>query len=371
MENKSHALAAGVFVLFVTALVIALATWLARDTTIRDVYELSSRESITGLSPQSAVRYRGIPVGKVDAIEFDKQTKGNVLIRIAIDGNAPLTKSTFATLGFQGVTGLAYVQLDDLGESNEPLQTSRFNPTRIPLQPSLFSSLSDQGVKLLLQVEETSKHVNQLLSPDNQKLLMGALQAAGQSATQIGAMSARIQAIADAQLGPQRTNIPALVKDTGDTMRALQVTAGELNKTAQETALTAKEASRTAQETTRAVQAVSQAATTAASAATQAATAAAASVSALGSKVMDKGGVLDQVSQSSAALTQSAQTLSANTLPRAARAVDDAAKAARNVDRVVNALGDNPQSLIYGNASPNPGPGEPGFHPPAPRQEKP
>jgi phospholipid/cholesterol/gamma-HCH transport system substrate-binding protein len=365
MENKSHTLAAGAFVLFVTAIVIALATWLARDTTIRDVYEISSHESVTGLSPQSAVRYRGIPVGKVDAIEFDKQTKGNVLIRLAIDGNAPLTKSTFATLGFQGVTGLAYVQLDDQGDSKEPLETSRFNPTRIPLHPSLFSSLSDQGVKLVMQVEETSKQLNLLLSAENQKIFVGALQAAGQSATQIGAMSTRIQAIADAQLGPQRTNIPALVKDTGETMRALQVTAAELNKTTQEVGRTAQEAARTAQETTRAVQAASQAATSAASAAANAATAAAASVTALGNKVTEKGGVLDQVSQGSAALASSAQTLNASTLPRAARAVDDAAKAARNVDRVVNALGDNPQSLLYGNGTPTPGPGESGFTAPA------
>jgi phospholipid/cholesterol/gamma-HCH transport system substrate-binding protein len=363
MENKSHALAAGAFVIFVTALVIALATWLARDTTIRDVYEISSHESITGLSPQSAVRYRGIPVGKVDAIEFDKQTKGNVLIRLAIDGSAPLTQSTFATLGFQGVTGLAYVQLDDAGESKEPLETSRFKPARIPLRPSLFSNLSDQGVKLVMQVEETSKQLNLLLSAENQKVFMGALQAAGQSAAQVGAMSVRMQAIADAQFGPQRANIPALIKDTGETMRALQVTAGELNKTSQEVGRTAQEAARTAQETTRAVQAASQAATTAASAAT----AAAASVTALGNKVTEKGGVLDQVSLGSAALAQSAQTLNATTLPRTARAVDDAAKAARNVDRVANALGDNPQSLIYGNGSPIPGPGEPGFSAPAAR----
>lgn len=360
MENKSHALAAGIFVVLVTALVIALATWLARDTTIRDVYEISSNESITGLSPQSAVRYRGIPVGKVDAIEFDKQVKGNVLIRLAIDGSAPLTKSTFATLGFQGVTGLAYVQLDDQGESKEPLATSRSSPARIPLHPSLFSSLSDQGVKLVMQVEETSKQLNVLLSAENQKVLMGAVAAAGQSAMQVGAMSARMQAIVDAQLGPQNTNIPALVRDSRETMRALQATAGELNKTAQE-------AARTAQETTRAVQAAAQAATTVASAAASVASAAAGTVAELGTKVTQKGGVLDQVSQGSAALAQSAQTLSASTLPRAARTLDDTAKTARNVDRVFNALGDNPQSLLYGSGAPTPGPGEPGFSAPAAR----
>jgi phospholipid/cholesterol/gamma-HCH transport system substrate-binding protein len=135
-------------------------------------------------------------------------------------------------------------------------------------------------------------------------------------------------------MGPQRTDIPALVKDTRATMAALQTTASEFNKTAQE--------------------------------ATRAATTTANAVSALGSSVLAPGGVLDQVSQGSAALAQSAQALNTTVLPRLGRASDDTAKSARNIDRVFGNLGDNPQSLIYGNGSATPGPGEPGFVAPTP-----
>ncbi len=350
MENKSHALAAGAFVLCVTALLLALASWLARDTKLRDVYELSTRESITGLSPQAAVRYRGIPVGKVETITFDTQVKGNVLVRLAIDSNAPLTKDTYATLGFQGVTGLAYVQLDEEGESKEPLLTSSSQPARIPLRPSLFSSLSDQGTKLLMQVEDTSKLLNQMLAKENQQVLVGAMQSIGESAAKVGAMSQRMQTIADAQFGPQRTDIPALVKDTRGTMAALQSTAGELNKTAQEFGKTAQEFSKTAQESTRA------------------ATAAATAVGSLTGKATEKGGVLDQASSAGAALNATAQSINASTLPRVTRAADDAAKTARSLSNVANSLSDNPQSLLYGNGTTAPGPGEPGFVAPgAPR----
>jgi phospholipid/cholesterol/gamma-HCH transport system substrate-binding protein len=333
MENKSHALAAGSFVLLVTAIVIALATWLSRDTTLRDVYELSTRESITGLSPQAAVRYRGISVGKVEAIEFDKAVKGNVLVRLSIDGQAPLTKSTYATLGFQGVTGLAYVLLDEDGPSNEPLTTSFLQPTRIPLRPNLFSSITDQGTRLLMQAEKTSELLNQLLSPGNQKVLLGAVQSAGESAAKIGAMSQRMQTIADAQFGPERSNIPAMVKNISTNMLAMQTTSADLSQTAKDTS--------------------------------RAANAAAEAVATMSGKITEKGGVLDQVSAGSAALAQSAQTLSASTLPRAARAVDDTAKAVRNADRVLGSIGDNPQSLLYGNGATPPGPGENGFVPPA------
>ena len=43
MENKSHALAAGIFVVVVAALVAALAMWLTRDSGSYHNYELSSR----------------------------------------------------------------------------------------------------------------------------------------------------------------------------------------------------------------------------------------------------------------------------------------------------------------------------------------
>src|SRR5690349_20305397 len=110
MENKSHAWAAGLFVLGVTALLIALAVWLTRDAGSSHAYELSSRDTVTGLQPQAAVRYKGVAVGKVTHIGFDPDAPGNVLIRIDVNDTTPLSPTTFATLSYQGITGLAFVQ---------------------------------------------------------------------------------------------------------------------------------------------------------------------------------------------------------------------------------------------------------------------
>ena len=109
MANKSHALAAGIFVLVVAAMLAGLAIWLTRDSANYEQYELSTKDGVSGLQPQAAVRYKGVAVGKVTRIGFDPQVTGNVLIRIAVNEQAPISPTTFAVLGYQGVTGLAHV----------------------------------------------------------------------------------------------------------------------------------------------------------------------------------------------------------------------------------------------------------------------
>ena len=350
MENKSHALAAGAFVIFVTALVVALATWLSRDNTMRTTYEMTTRDSVSGLSPQAAVRYRGIAVGKVQNIEFDPKVVGNVLITLAINDNAPITESTFASLAFQGVTGLAFVQLDDTEGTSAALKSKDGNPARIPLRPGFISKLTDKGDAILTQLEETSKRFNALLSTENQKTLFGTVQSAGKSAEQLGAMSVRIQSIMDAQFGPERTNIPLLTAETTQAMKAIQSTAADTSKLTQELGKVAADSG-------KAVVAITGAAHAAASVAN--------AVTTLTAHISAKGGLLDQAAQGGAALTSAAQALNASTLPRLNRVADDASRTARGLSQVATSISDNPQSLLYGNGAVPPGPGESGFYAPS------
>ena len=163
MENKAHAIAAGAFVLGLVAVLVALVVWLTRDNTVRNIYELSTRDAVSGLQPQAMVRYRGIAVGKVASIDFDPKVKGNVRVRITVDERVPLTTSTYATLSYQGVTGLAFIALDDKGESQVALVPDNDNPPRIPLKPSVLAQLQDRGEAIINQIEEVTKRANTLL----------------------------------------------------------------------------------------------------------------------------------------------------------------------------------------------------------------
>ena len=175
MQNKAHALAAGLFVLVVTALLVLLALWLLRDSVNTRPYEMVSTEAVTGLQMQAAVRYKGVSVGKVVDIGFDPDHRSHVLVKLAIDQDAPITQSTYATLALQGVTGLSFVQLDDNGEDAPAVEDGPHGVPRIPLRQGALGELGDRAADLMLKVDQTMDALNAVLGPDNRSALAQAL----------------------------------------------------------------------------------------------------------------------------------------------------------------------------------------------------
>ncbi len=314
MENKSHALAAGAFVIFVVALLLGLAFLLSRDNGSYHTYEMSTRSGIGGLQPQATVRYRGVAVGKVTQIGFDPQVGGNVLIRIAVDDQAPLTNATFATLGYQGVTGLAYVLLDDASEPLPKLEPGSSGLPRLQLRASQLSQLADQMPNTMAQVDVVVQRINKLLAEDNQKAVTEALNNISRAAGGIAALTQRM----DSALA----GVPGLASEAGRTLQTLQGAAAGVNGMSTE-------------------------------------------ITAATRRLNEQGGALDHLAQGTQALARATDTFATTTLPRINRATDDASQAARQLSRTASGISDNPQSLVYGNGAVPPGPGEPGFTAPA------
>jgi len=303
MENKAHALIAGAFVVVVTAMLAMLAIWLTRDSTQRNLYEMSTSETVSGLQPQATVRYRGVAVGKVEDIGFDQKVKGNVLIRVSIDEAAPMTRSTFATVASQGVTGLGFIQLDDNGDSSERLVPNDDNPPRIVLRQGGLDKLLEQGEVILNQAEQATTRINQLLSPQNEAAINTAV-------TQLAEAAGSINRVAKT-LEPTAAGLPALSKDARAALQAFKSVTNEVGVTAQ--------------------------------------------------RLNAPGGPLDKLTEGGTALAAGVETFSAATLPKLGEVADETARTMRQLRRTVSAVDDNPQSLIFGNGPAVPGPGETGF----------
>ena len=73
-------------------------------------------------------------MGKVTDIDFDSKTR-QLIIWADVVSDTPVTQSTYATLGYQGVTGIAYVELDDDGSKPIALAKNSELGARIPLRP--------------------------------------------------------------------------------------------------------------------------------------------------------------------------------------------------------------------------------------------
>ncbi|MBS0309182.1 MAG: MCE family protein [Proteobacteria bacterium] len=296
MENKAHALLAGLFTILLLAATIAIGMWFRRDRTDMVPYEIATKLSIPGLNPQAAVRYRGLDVGKVESIVFDPQVPGQILIRMTVKPDTPITYSTYGTLGYQGVTGIAFVQLDDDGKNPVRVQSNAAQVARIELRPSLFDSLQTRGVAILDQAEQLTRQINQLVNPENQKMILSAFQNIGKAASELETIPRQLQ--------PTLEKLPSLTTQADKTL---------------------------------------------------------ASITALSAKMQAPNGTVDQLNSAVDQVGIVANKIELQVLPLAG----DARSGLRTLNRTLDTIREQPQSLLFGADPAPPGPGETGFTPPA------
>jgi phospholipid/cholesterol/gamma-HCH transport system substrate-binding protein len=222
MENRAHALAAGLFVIFLSAALAAAVMWFGGDTMTRDKYLLVSEFPVTGLNSQATVRYRGVTVGKVENIRLDPQDSHTILIRIAVDRDLPLTKNAFAQLGYQGLTGLAYVQLNDEGGKAERLKTDSGDLAQIPLRPSALDSITSSAQLFLSNANGFVERLNLLFNDQNRMRFAHILE-------NTDAMTGRLHHVIG-QLEPGLKTLPGLAADASSVLKHTEQLVVDLNQ---------------------------------------------------------------------------------------------------------------------------------------------
>lgn len=306
MENKAHALAAGLFTLLLGAALVAVALWFGKDDVEYVPYLVTTTTSVAGLKAEAPVRYRGVEVGRVQSIHIEPGVNGHIHIRIGVTEGTPVTKSTFARLGYQGVTGLAYVALDDSGDSRELLKSGSRKMAEIPLRRSIM----DTGEDLIAAFGEIATRVNTLLDEDNQKAIRRALSGLELATLRTAALADKTAALAE-KLEPGVAGVPGLVGDARGAIGNANQLIGNLNG--------------------------------------------------LTSKIEERVEALNRVAKSVEEVGTTARAVNDETLPRLNALVEDLHKETRALDRLINAIGDHPQSIVFGAPPGKPGPGERGF----------
>lgn len=175
MGRNNHALVTGLFLIVLVTSATAFIYWIGTMNKERNLYVISTQESVSGLNPESTVFFRGIAVGKVISVKFDPLNSGIILVPIEVDKDILLTKGVYATLQLKGVTGLTQIQLQDTGKITEKLPPGDRPLFRIPLVPSLTDKLLNSGEEILQKADHLMIRVGALLSDENEKNIGGIL----------------------------------------------------------------------------------------------------------------------------------------------------------------------------------------------------
>jgi phospholipid/cholesterol/gamma-HCH transport system substrate-binding protein len=185
MEREANYTAVGAFVLLIVTMAALFVYWYAGNSDARDYkrYEIYFEGSVSGLNRGSTVRYLGVEVGRVTAIRIDKRAADRVQVIAEIDSQAPISKETLASLSFQGVTGLLYVDLladADLKRKMAPVPSEQYPVIdSVKSNFDLFlSSLPD----LVGRAAEVADRAGRVLSDENLAAFNSTMRSLEQSA---------------------------------------------------------------------------------------------------------------------------------------------------------------------------------------------
>jgi phospholipid/cholesterol/gamma-HCH transport system substrate-binding protein len=159
-------------VLGLGALLVAAVLWLAmgigreRDTRL---YQAFIEESVAGLNLNAPVKYLGVDVGKVSAIDIDPSNARRVRLRFLIQPNTPIQKDSLAVLKTQGLTGIAYVEINGGSAGSPQLRPGPDGePPTIAFKRSLSAQLESLLGDVLTKIDRTTTQLNALFDADNQ-----------------------------------------------------------------------------------------------------------------------------------------------------------------------------------------------------------
>lgn len=188
MENKFSFAAVGVFVVGFAITLLTLIVWLTVGTEKVTYlpYKVVTTESVSGLSINSSVNYKGVDVGIVRSIQLNEKDPRYVIISLDIIKGTPIKADTEAVLTSRGITGLVGVSLSGgtasspnvVPTENNPVPSIRNGASLAKRLDTAFNdvtkSVSDLSDKLSLVVtEDNAKNLNRILA--NMERLTGNL----------------------------------------------------------------------------------------------------------------------------------------------------------------------------------------------------
>ncbi|HFE8536005.1 TPA: MlaD family protein, partial [Legionella pneumophila] len=170
MESKTNYTIVGLIVLILTAGLLSAGLWLSVGFNQKEYtsYTVYLKESVSGLSVESPVKFNGVQVGYVKEIKLNKNDPRQVELLLNIEKSTPITTSTSATLISQGITGVTYVGLSAGSSELTPLRKMPGEPYPvIPSKPSLLNQLDAVLKEVAENVGAVSEKAQLIFNEEN------------------------------------------------------------------------------------------------------------------------------------------------------------------------------------------------------------
>ena len=168
METKANTALIGAFTLVVLALGFVFVYWLARgsDNGATAPLAVIFEDPVTGLSVGSQVVFNGIKIGDVKTLELDPENPRVVIAGLNVEPLRSIKTDTQVTLGFQGLTGVGYVEMAGGSPTAPPIWEAMPEPTLKAARSSMQDLLAGART-ILARTDETLQSLEKVVSDNS------------------------------------------------------------------------------------------------------------------------------------------------------------------------------------------------------------
>lgn len=178
METNVNYTIVGLFVIVLTTVIVLTIIWLSSGLSAESysTYKVYMKESVSGLSIDSAVEFNGVNVGTVTSIEISKKDPQLVELLLKIKHSTPVSQGTRAMLNSRGLTGITYIALQDKGADRRHLPILPGETYAvINTSPSLYLRIDTALGQFSTNFHRISLAIESLLNKENLQLLKAIL----------------------------------------------------------------------------------------------------------------------------------------------------------------------------------------------------
>jgi len=172
MENRNFAV--GMFVALALAAFVAGTLWLTgkqgSQATVN--YSMYFETDVSGLMLGGPVFYLGVEVGSVTAMEIIPGDPMRVRVDAKVLESAPIDSGTYASLAFQGITGVAVIRLSADPGTHGPLsKDEKGGHMVIEVRDTGFSALLAKAPNIVDKLDSVLVQINQILGAENREFV--------------------------------------------------------------------------------------------------------------------------------------------------------------------------------------------------------